>query len=302
MMDAIQPTRSTWLRSACYKLAGAMPVPIIQWVSRTGARFPWLKRRLNWYRDTLRNQDGIIQHGAGKGLRFNAGPSNVGFLLGSADQDVQNALQAVAHSQDVVYDVGANVGFFTAIAARLVGPMGRVVAFEPIEVNFNLLRHNTQLNGFTNVTANNFALADRDGAADFLLSKDATFGGLADSAGKIENQAGKTEVKIFRLDSVVQHDSLPLPQIIKIDVEGAEEAVLDGAVETIQKARPILIIELHGTNAAISKKLDALGYFPAVAGGKSITESHWNAQVVAFPKPCPEMQQIASGPIGVHSR
>jgi FkbM family methyltransferase len=294
-MDAIPTPRPTWFRSACYKLAGVVPVPIIQWVSRTGARFPWLKRRLNWYRDTLRNQDGIIQHGAGKGLRFNAGPSNVGFLLGSADLDVQNALQTVVHTNDVVYDIGANVGFFTAIAARLVGPIGNVVAFEPLKENFNLLRHNAHLNGFTNVTANNFALADRDGTAEFLLSKDATFGGLADSAGKIENQAGKTEVKVFRLDSVVQRGSLPLPRIVKIDVEGAEAAVLDGAAETIQKARPILIIELHGTNAAIAERLNTLGYFPAVAGGKSIFGSHWNAQVIAFPEPCPEMEQIQRG-------
>src|SRR5205807_5372786 len=139
---------------------------------------------------------------------------------------------------------------------------------EPIEENFNLLQHNARLNGFTNVTVNNFALADRDGAAEFLLSKDATFGGLADSAGKIENPAGKTEVRVFRLDSIVQHDSLPLPRIVKIDVEGAEVAVLDGAAETIQKARPILIIELHGTNATISERLNALGYFPVAAGGK----------------------------------
>ncbi len=284
---------TNWFRSAYYKFAGVVPVPIIQWVSRTGARFPWLKRRLNWYRDALRNQDGIIQHGAGKGLRLNAGPSNVGFLLGSADLDVQSALQTVVRPNDVVFDIGANVGFFTAIAARLVGPMGKVVAFEPLEENFNLLLHNARLNGFMNVAANKFALADYDGAAEFLLSKDATFGGLATSAGKIENQSGKIEVKVFRLDRVVQHDSLPLPGVIKIDVEGAEAAVLDGAAETIRRARPILIIELHGTSTAISEKLRAMHYFAAVVGGKSITEAHWNAQVVAFPEPCPEMEQIA---------
>ncbi|HLY99237.1 MAG TPA: FkbM family methyltransferase [Candidatus Angelobacter sp.] len=270
-----------------------MPVPVIRMVSSTGARFPWLKRRMNWYRDSLRNQEGTIQRGVGKGLRFNAGPSNVGFLLGSADRDVQSAMQTVARSGQVVYDIGANVGFFTVIAARLVGPSGRVVSFEPLEANFLLLRHNAQLNGFTHVVANNFALADRDGTAEFLLSKDPTFGGLASSAKEVDNQAGKTEVRVFRLDSVVQRDSLPLPGIMKIDVEGAEAAVLDGAAETIRKARPILIIELHGTNAAISGRLKALGYFPVVPGGTDgVTEAHWNAQVVAFPAPCPELTEL----------
>jgi FkbM family methyltransferase len=298
-METAQTARSSWFRSACYKVAGVMPVSVIELVSRTGARFPWLKRRLNWYRDTLRNQDGIIQRGAGKGLRFNAGPSNVGFLLGSADLDVQAALLTVAHPGHVVYDIGANVGFFTVIAAQLVGSSGRVVAFEPLEENFVLLQRNAQLNGFTNVAANNFALADRDGAAEFLLSKNATFGGLANSAMKIENQAGKTEVKIFRLDSVVQRDSLPLPRIMKIDVEGAEVAILDGAAETIRKARPVLIIELHGTNAAIADKLKALGYLPIVPGGTdAITEAHWNAQVVAFPAPCPELTELQNSKWG----
>jgi FkbM family methyltransferase len=298
-MEAMQTTRSHWFRSACYKVAGVVPVPIIRLISRTGARFPWLKRRLNWYRDTLRNHDGTIQRGAGKGLKFNAGPSNVGFLLGSADPDVQTALQTVAHPGYVVYDIGANVGFFTVIAARMVGQSGRVVAFEPLVENFDLLQRNAQLNGFTNVTANNFALADRDGTAEFVLSENATFGGLANSADRIENQVGKTEVRVFRLDSVVQRDALPLPRIIKMDVEGAEAAVLDGAVETIQKARPILIIELHGTNAVISDKLKALGYFPVVPGGTAaITEAHWNAQVIAFPAPCPELTELQNSKWG----
>src|SRR5882672_2685824 len=104
-MAATPAPRANWFHSACYRFASVVPIPVVRFVSRTGARFPWLKRRLNWYRDTLRNHDGIIQHGAGKGLRFNAGPSNVGFLLGIADLDVQRALQALSRPGDVVYDV-----------------------------------------------------------------------------------------------------------------------------------------------------------------------------------------------------
>jgi len=289
-------SRSGWFRSACYKVARVVPVPIVQFVSRTGARFPWLKRRLNWYRDSLRNQQGTIQRGAGKGLRFNVGPSNVGFLLGSADLDVQNALQTLVHPGDVIYDIGANVGFFTVIAARLTGPSGRVIAFEPIEENRELLEDNARSNGFAHVTARNFALAERDGTAEFLLSANATFGGLADAAGKVDNQVGRMEVKVCRLDSVVRCESLPLPRIVKMDVEGAEAAVLDGARETIQQARPILIIEVHGTNAVIAEKLKELGYVCAVPGSAStITEAHWNAQIVAFPAACSELIQIQNG-------
>jgi FkbM family methyltransferase len=275
-------------------MAGLLPPSLVRSVSRVGARYPWIKRRLNWYRDMLRHQDGIIQHGAAKGLRFNTGSSNIGFLLGSAELESQNALALLVRPGAVVYDIGANVGFLTLIAARLAGSNGRIFAFEPLQENFGLLEHNLQINGLANVISRNIALAAHDGTEDFVVSANATFGGLATAAVKVENQVGRIEVQVRRLDSLVEQESLPLPNLIKIDVEGAEERVLEGAMQTIAKAKPVLLIELHGTNTTISEKLTKLGYFPAVAGGaKSIKEAHWNAQVVAFPGPCPEMEQIA---------
>jgi FkbM family methyltransferase len=241
----------------------------------------------------LRNQDGIIKHGAAKGLLFNTGSSNVGFCLGSADPEIQNAFKMLVRPSTVVYDVGANVGFLTVIAARFTGAAGRVIAFEPLAENFKMLQRNVQLNGFAHVVAKNVALADRDGTAAFRISSDSTFGALVDTAVKVHNEIGRTEVALCRMDSIVQQDSLPLPNLIKMDVEGAEAMVLDGALNTIQKARPILLIELHGTNAVIAEKLNALGYVSTVIGGAgSIVESHWNSHVVAFPAPCPELDRI----------
>ncbi len=292
-MEAARTTRSNWFRAAFYKMAGFVPPSLVRGLSRARATYPWVKRCLAWLPDILRSQEGIIRHGEAKGLRFNSGQSNVGFLLGSADPRLQSIFKLLVNPGAVVYDIGANVGFFTVLAAKLTGPAGRVLAFEPLKENSNVLEHNVQLNNFTHVTVRDFAVADRDGTAEFLLSGNATFGGLANSTERVENQVGKTDVRVSRLDSVVHHDSLPLPRIIKIDVEGGEAAVLDGAAETIQKARPILIIELHGTNAVISGKLKALGYFPVVPGGTAaITEAHWNAQVVAFPAPCPELTEL----------
>lgn len=299
-MEAVQATRVHWFRSACYRFAGVVPTPVVRFVSRTGARFPWLKRRLNWYRDTLRTRDGVIKHGVAKGLWFNTGSSNVGFFLGTSDPELQQILQMLVRPGSVVYDVGANVGFLTVVAARLTGPSGRVCAFEPFPANLKCLEHNIQLNAFDHVMAREVALADHDGTAAFLMSSNSTFGSLAGASAKVENQVGKTQVTVCRLDSIVKKDSLQLPNLMKIDVEGAEASVLDGAVETIRKARPILLIELHGTNAVISEKLSALGYFTAVVGGaRSILEAHWNAQVVAFPAPCPEMERIQRGELAM---
>ncbi|HEV3039162.1 MAG TPA: FkbM family methyltransferase [Candidatus Angelobacter sp.] len=241
----------------------------------------------------LRNHDGVITHGVAKGLRFNTGNSHIGFLLGTAEPAVQRILQMLIHPGSVTYDVGANVGFLTIVAARLAGSSGQVFAFEPLPQNFRQLERNARLNGFDHVKAKNVALANRDGSAVFLVSRSPTWGKLASVSGETAEEIGKAEVAVRRLDSVVQADCLPLPNLIKIDVEGAETEVLDGALATIQKARPILLIELHGTNAAIAQKLNALNYYPTVVGStKSMIDSHWNVHIVAFPERCPEIERI----------
>jgi len=288
--------RSGLLKSACYRAAGFIPLPLIKSISRARWQHPWLKRWLERGVDVFRDQDGIIKHGVGQGLRFNIGGTVAGFLLGSSEPTIQKVLQMLVQPGAVVYDIGANVGFLTVIAARLTGPSGRVFAFEPLTENFRHLEHNIHLNDFDYVNAIECALADRDETALFLISKSPTWGELASVSGRVEDEIGRTEVTVCRLDTIVQQRSFPMPNLIKIDVEGAEVLVLNGALTTIQQARPILLIELHGTNAAIAEKLSALGYFPVVVeGAGSIVESHWNAHVVAFPAPCPELEQIQSG-------
>lgn len=292
-MQTDQVVHSNWLRSTLYGVAKMLPVSLIKSVSRSQWRHAWLKPWLERCADVLRNQDGVIKHGVAKGLRFNTGNSHIGFLLGTSEPAVQSILQMLIRPGSVIYDVGANVGFLALVAAHLTGPTGKIFAFEPLPQNFRQLERNAQLNGFEYVKSRNMALADRDGSAAFLVSRSPTWGKLASVSGEAAEQIGETEVAVRRLDSVVRDDSLPLPYLIKIDVEGAEVEVLDGAMETIQKARPILLIELHGTNVAIAERLKTLNYYPAVVGStKSMTDSHWNAHIVAFPEPCAEIDRI----------
>src|SRR5579884_3509307 len=109
-----------WIRRACYEMATHLPASFIRLGATARASHPWLRRGLDWFRDALRNHDGVIRHGVANGLLFNTGPSNVGFLLGSAEPEVQMIFQRLIRPGYVVYDIGANVGFLTIIAARLV--------------------------------------------------------------------------------------------------------------------------------------------------------------------------------------
>ena len=96
----------------------------------------------------------VIGAGPGRGLRFDVGGGNPDFAAGTYEPPVQQALADCLKPGDVVLDVGANVGFIAVIAAKLVGPAGRVVAFEPVPENARLVRRNARLNGLSRLGSN----------------------------------------------------------------------------------------------------------------------------------------------------
>ncbi len=120
----------------------------------------------------------------------------------------------------MVYDIGANVGFYTLLASALAGPRGRVVAFEPLPRNLEFLRAHVAMNGMTNVVIRSVALADHPGTRPF-----------DDTPGPSEAHLaarGSLTVECATLDALVAKGEIPPPDVIKMDVEGAELLVLRG--------------------------------------------------------------------------
>ena len=265
------------------KLIERLPASWIRRGSALRGRFPLVKRATNWMPNLLRNRDGRIRQGLGRGLRFNGGSSAVGFLLGTHDTDVQFALARLLRPGMTVYDFGANVGFTAVLAARCVGPTGRVDCFEPLSENAERIRLNAGLNGFDHVRIHQVALGDADGEADFRTSHAPTWGRLSD-AGVTPEQSGVTRVPVRRLDSMVVTDGLPDPSLIKIDVEGAEAQVLTGARQLLARAGPVLVIELHHTYRAVVEALAGLDYTvrPLVTGGR-VASLNGEFQLLAYP-------------------
>ncbi|CAN5599860.1 hypothetical protein BH23GEM10_BH23GEM10_17630 [soil metagenome] len=134
-------------------------------------------------------------------------------------------------------DVGAHVGYYTLLAARLVGSGGRVCAFEPNPRNCAFLRRHVAVNGCDNVRVEEAAAADVNGVAGFDFGTGSGTGHLA--AG------GAVEVRTLRLDDFC-HDHAIVPDAIKIDVEGAELDVLHGAEQAIVTHRPTIFLSTHG--------------------------------------------------------
>jgi len=178
-----------------------------------------------------------ILQGPLKGKRWVSGASNHGCWLGTYELPKQLAMLRHIRPGMVCYDVGANVGFYTLFFSHLVGIGGRVLAFEPFPRNVALLRRHIELNHCANVTVFDAAVADREGTTLFEEAPSASMGRVSDH--------GSLAVECRRLDKVIS-EGFPPPDLIKIDVEGAEGAVLAGAVEMLQKYAPIIFLATHG--------------------------------------------------------
>lgn len=258
-----------------------------RWLIRIASlqyRFPFLRPILQAASHLFRNRDTVMQNGIGRGLCFNTGGSIAGYALGNSEPDLQNALEMLVQEGMVVYDIGANVGFFTVLLAKLVGPSGQVFAFEPLPENARQIQYNARLNGFTNIRVDLAAVGDASGTAAFRVTDFSTTGKLR-SVGTVDVQTDEIGAKTRVLDTLVFQSEIPAPSLIKIDAEGGEVGILKGAEKILQKARPILLIELHSTAEEVLDILRRHDYTSNVLGSRQAPEdADWNCRIVAAPR------------------
>jgi FkbM family methyltransferase len=230
--------------------------------------------------------------GAGRGLRVRFDDSALTRAISRAEVPVEEAFLSLLQPGAVVYDVGANIGWYSLLAARAVGPTGKVIAFEPSVRNAALVQANATTNKLANVTTIPAAVTDEDGWATFLdkgslegrLEKDDTEAQARRRERHQQEPLGSFVVPVLSLDSWIARSGVARPNVVKIDVEGAEVGVIRGMTETLRSARPTLIIELHGTQGEVADALDAVGYEHAPIDAQASTrEGPWWAHVLARP-------------------
>ena len=167
------------------------------------------------------------------------------YWLGTYELPVAQKLAAEIHAGDVCWDVGAYIGFFSAIMARKSGSC--VSCFEPLPDNRCRLAMQAALNRHLNLSILPLALASEEGAAEFLVAHEATMGKLAASTFQDGVQPSQRMViETTTIDRVVESGRAAPPSLIKIDTEGAEYTVLAGGMNTLAKYRPRLLLEYHG--------------------------------------------------------
>ncbi|MFA6432635.1 MAG: FkbM family methyltransferase [Candidatus Paceibacterota bacterium] len=178
---------------------------------------------------------------------------------GSYDKFMFDRVSAIGAEGKVIYDIGAHVGYHSLYFARLVGKNGKVITIEPNKKNFERLKKNIDENKDLKerISAFNIAVGDKDGKVEFNINEDVeggrstgSFIGTADTFSSRETYKNKgftkTSVDLVTIDSFEKmlsiHDA---PDIIKIDVEGAESLALEGARGILLAKKPVLFVEIH---------------------------------------------------------
>lgn len=204
-------------------------------------------------------------------------------VRGTLEPSVQEALRRLLAPGAVFYDIGANVGFFTLLGARLVGPEGHVVAFEPVPACARAVARNIELNGFAHAEIRAAAVAATSGEGRLLVVGEASWSHLA-STGRHADARDEISVEVVAIDELVAAGAVAPPDVVKIDVEGAELQALEGMRAMIERARPAIVCELHDTNAEFCALMDDLGYVTTNLDGPSPVAAAGPVHALAQPR------------------
>lgn len=165
-------------------------------------------------------------------------------MSGKYEQETTQVFEEAAKPGMVVLDIGAHVGYYSLLAARKVGPEGRVYSFEPEPQNYSLLVKNVDCNGYDNITPVNTAVSNQVGVATLNLSS--LDNGRHSLFGQSTSQSNTETVNTTTIDAFLENAASLNVGLIKIDVEGAELDVLEGMGKLLEKKNHLsLIIEFN---------------------------------------------------------
>ena len=246
-------------------------------------RVPFLGRTLRWF--AQRYPEGsivTIKTGCLAGSRWIRRHRHVNaYWVGNYELAIQKCLTRELKPGDVFYDVGANAGFFSLLGSKRVGQKGHVFAFEPLPENIKTLKGNLQLNDIQNCTVVEAAVSDSVGTVRFSPGPHSSMAHIA--------QQGSDGQELMLLRAVTLDEfasTSPVPDFIKMDIEGAEIRALHGSEGILEGAcPPKLMIEFHGEGLREQGRilLGKHGYSFFTLDGKRIDSGSLPHYVLAVP-------------------
>lgn len=180
-------------------------------------------------------------------------------IKGSYEKGTTRLFRDLIKEGMVILDIGANIGYYSLIAAKLAGDKGVVYAFEPAPDNFAFLVKNIEVNGLSNVVPVQKAVSNKAGTDRLFLSSDPAWHGMYK-----HNQGESIEVQVTSVDEFTENISCPI-NLIKIDVEGLEMRVLEGMMETIKRNPALKIITEFSPDALQKSGSSPVGFLEKLA-------------------------------------
>jgi FkbM family methyltransferase len=162
------------------------------------------------------------------------------FIDGIYEPDTCRVIKEILRRDDVFFDIGANVGFFSFLGARIVGSEGSVCAFEASPRIADLLKENIRLNQLQNIRVVSSIVSDVVGETLFYEAPDEKFG-MGSLSPQFKTQP--LSIAAVTLDDIVSHNNITKVALIKMDVEGHEASVFKGAVKLLEQQSPVVVFE-----------------------------------------------------------
>jgi FkbM family methyltransferase len=205
-------------------------------------------------------------------------------LMGSHEPMVQEALRRTVWPGSVVLDLGASIGPFSLLAAWLVGPKGQVISVEPQLEYVRAIRANALANGFRNIRVLHAAAGSQRGDMDVLITEEPMWT-LMSNIGEHALERARQRVSVVAIDELVEGGEIPVPDVIKIDVEGSEIEVLKGMSNLLSQRRPIIIAEMHDKNAEFCRVMAEYRYDTTnLDGPEPVEEAGPSVHVLCSPQ------------------
>lgn len=142
-------------------------------------------------------------------------------------------------------EVGGNLGYYAVLESKIVGDKGKVIAIEPSPRNFSYLKHNLEQQNRSNYEVYNFACGDQEGEVKFLVSDKSNRCMVIENGEEIPSDLEVIKIPIKKLDIFLKEKGIEKIDFIRMDVEGYEMNILEGAMKLLTKFKPIMLVEVH---------------------------------------------------------